>query len=99
VLWLLYALMAARVIRPDHPPVPQQTPLSRGRKWLGWLALVLFVLCFSPRPVRIARASEAASTAPSPASAPAPADRSVQAGRPFSFTDSFTNHPPTVPSE
>ena len=86
VLWLLYALLATRVIRPDHPPVAQQQPLSRKRRLLGCLALVLFVLCFSPRPVRIARAAEAPAKPP-----PAPTEQptqTVQAAHTASFPPS-----------
>jgi len=50
-LWLLYAFLAVRVIRLDHPVALVEAPLSRGRKAIGWLALVIFVLCFTPEPL------------------------------------------------
>jgi membrane-associated protease RseP (regulator of RpoE activity) len=35
-----------------HPPVPDESPLDTGRKWLGWVCLVVFALCFIPVPLR-----------------------------------------------
>ncbi|RSK44836.1 site-2 protease family protein [Hymenobacter perfusus] len=49
--WLLFGLLLARVMGIFHPPAPDERPLSRGRKVLGWLMLVIFVLCFSPSPI------------------------------------------------
>jgi len=31
----------------------QITPLDKKRKWLGWLAIVLFVITFIPVPLMI----------------------------------------------
>jgi membrane-associated protease RseP (regulator of RpoE activity) len=45
--WLVWALFVRLFIRLEHPPVPDPMPLGRGRQLLGWLALVIFVLCFS----------------------------------------------------
>lgn len=49
--WLLFGLLLARVMGIFHPPAPDEQPLSVGRKVLGWLMLVIFVLCFSPSPI------------------------------------------------
>ena len=48
--WLVFGLLLARVTGIFHPPAPNETPLSPGRKVLGWLMLAIFVLCFSPSP-------------------------------------------------
>ncbi|RPD45066.1 site-2 protease family protein [Hymenobacter sediminis] len=48
--WLLFGLMLARLTGIFHPPAPDERPLSTGRKVLGWLMLVIFVLCFTPFP-------------------------------------------------
>ena len=53
LIWLLYALIAVRVIRLDHPRAAHEHALSRGRKLVGWLSLAIFVLCFSPNPIEI----------------------------------------------
>ncbi|RSK31844.1 site-2 protease family protein [Hymenobacter metallilatus] len=49
--WLLFGLLLARVMGIFHPPAPNEQPLSKGRKVLGWLMLVIFVLCFTPSPI------------------------------------------------
>jgi membrane-associated protease RseP (regulator of RpoE activity) len=51
LMWLIYAFMAIRLIGLDHPPAAIEAPLDRRRQILGWLALVLFVLCFTPEPI------------------------------------------------
>lgn len=49
--WLLFSVLIGRFIGVDHPPVVDNSPLSSGRKVLGWIALVIFILCFSPEPL------------------------------------------------
>lgn len=51
LMWLLFVFMAVRVIRLDHPPAQYEAPLDRKRKILGWVALAVFVLCFTPEPL------------------------------------------------
>ncbi|MBC3538240.1 site-2 protease family protein [Rufibacter sediminis] len=48
--WLVFGLILSRVLGVFHPPSPNEAPLSKGRILLGWFALVVFVLCFSPAP-------------------------------------------------
>lgn len=48
--WLVFGLMLGRVTGIYHPPAPDESALSAGRKVLGWLMLVIFVLCFTPSP-------------------------------------------------
>lgn len=48
--WLVFGLLLSRVMGVFHPPCPDERPLSRTRVWLGWFALLVFVLCFSPAP-------------------------------------------------
>lgn len=48
--WLLFAFVLGRVLGVKHPPVLDNTPLSRERRILGWIALIIFVLSFSPEP-------------------------------------------------
>ena len=52
--WLLWVGLIVFLIRVDHPPVLVQEPLSPGRRALGYLCLVLFILCFSIQPIYIA---------------------------------------------
>jgi len=49
--WLLFTLMIGRFLGIEHPPCLIETPLDNGRRLLGWLALIIFVLSFSPAPL------------------------------------------------
>ncbi len=48
--WLVFAFLIGRVLGAHHPPALMDEPLDQKRKALGWIALLIFVLCFSPRP-------------------------------------------------
>ena len=48
--WLLFGFLIGRVLGVYHPRAMYDQPLDTQRKVLGWLALVIFVLCFSPSP-------------------------------------------------
>lgn len=45
--WLLWVLILRFFVRITHPPVPDETPLDKGRMAIGWIALVILVLTFS----------------------------------------------------
>ncbi len=49
--WLLFSVLIGRLLGVDHPPVAEDRDLSMGRKIVGWIALVIFIICFSPRPL------------------------------------------------
>lgn len=49
--WLVFGLLLGRVSGIYHPSAPDERPLSRGRQVLGWVMVVLFVLCFSSSPL------------------------------------------------
>ena len=49
--WFLWSLIILYLIRVDHPPVWYRVPLSRTQRTLGWVAIAIFVLCFSIRPL------------------------------------------------
>lgn len=49
--WLLFSLLIGRFIGVDHPKVTDDAPLDLNRRILGWLALLIFILCFSPQPL------------------------------------------------
>lgn len=49
--WLLFSLLIGRFIGVDHPAVVDNSPLSVGRQVLGWVALLIFILSFSPQPL------------------------------------------------
>nr|WP_262907951.1 site-2 protease family protein [Hymenobacter sp. 15J16-1T3B] len=48
--WLLFGLLLGRLTGIYHPPAPDERPLSPGRRVLGWLMVLVFILCFSPVP-------------------------------------------------
>ena len=51
--WFLWALISFYMVKLYHPPVPDESPLDHKRIFVGWLALVVFVLCFSFSPFTI----------------------------------------------
>lgn len=51
--WLLFAFLIGRFVGIEHPPCEIEEPLSANRKIIGWIALVIFVLCFAPAPITI----------------------------------------------
>jgi membrane-associated protease RseP (regulator of RpoE activity) len=51
--WLLFAFIIGRFIGIQHPPCEIEEPLSTERVVVGWLALVIFVLCFTPQPIQL----------------------------------------------
>lgn len=51
--WLLFAFLIGKFVRVVHPPSEIEEPLTTGRKILGILALLIFVLCFTPQPLEL----------------------------------------------
>jgi hypothetical protein len=51
--WLLFAFIIGRFIGVQHPPSEIEQPLTQGRVVMGWIALVIFVLCFTPDPIAL----------------------------------------------
>ena len=49
--WMLFAFVIGRFLGIDHPPCLIEVPLDRNRKILGWVALIIFVLSFTPAPL------------------------------------------------
>lgn len=48
--WFVFAFILGRFLGIYHPPAQYDTPLDWKRKILGWLALGIFLICFSPQP-------------------------------------------------
>ncbi|MFN4147642.1 MAG: site-2 protease family protein [Runella sp.] len=48
--FLAFAFLLGRVLGVHHPPTDDREPLDTKRKILGWIALLVFILCFSPKP-------------------------------------------------
>jgi membrane-associated protease RseP (regulator of RpoE activity) len=49
--WILFAFILGRFIGIEHPPSDIERKLDSNRVILGWIALVIFILCFSPAPL------------------------------------------------
>lgn len=49
--WLLFGILLGRVLGIPHPPSEIEQPLDEKRKILGWVALVIFVISFTPSPI------------------------------------------------
>jgi membrane-associated protease RseP (regulator of RpoE activity) len=51
--WLIWVAIGL-FLRPEHPPtLHDETPIGRRRVILGIVALAIFILCFSPVPIRL----------------------------------------------
>ncbi|HEU5148263.1 MAG TPA: site-2 protease family protein, partial [Chryseosolibacter sp.] len=50
--WLLFAFVVGRFIGTGYPAAEIEQPLDPKRVLVGWLALLMFVLCFSPAPIQ-----------------------------------------------
>lgn len=51
LIWLFWSFFIAFVVKVEHPPVLIEAPLSPTRKVLGWLSMLIFVLCISFNPI------------------------------------------------
>jgi len=53
VLWLFWSFFTAYVVKIEHPPVRYEEPLSPGRTFLGWVSMLIFILCISLNPLTL----------------------------------------------
>ncbi|HEY9166318.1 MAG TPA: site-2 protease family protein [Candidatus Kryptonia bacterium] len=51
--WILWCIILFFVIKLDHPPVMDASPLDTKRKIIGWLTIVIFIVSFSPTPFAV----------------------------------------------
>jgi membrane-associated protease RseP (regulator of RpoE activity) len=51
--WLLWTLIVIFLVRVEHPPVLYDQELTPTRRTLGYLAIAIFILCFSIRPISV----------------------------------------------
>lgn len=52
--WFIWCLLIIFLIRIDHPPVMREQPLTPRRRLLAVASIIIFILCFSLRPLYIA---------------------------------------------
>jgi membrane-associated protease RseP (regulator of RpoE activity) len=48
--WLAFGFILGNFLGIFHPPAEIEQPLDTKRKILGWVSLLIFLLCFSPEP-------------------------------------------------
>jgi len=53
--WFAWALIAYYVVKLYHPAAPDETPLDHRRIVIGWIAIAIFVLSFSPIPIVVSQ--------------------------------------------
>lgn len=53
--WLVFSFIIGRFLGVYHPPALEDRPLSTGRKVIGWIALIIFIISFSPEPFVLVR--------------------------------------------
>ena len=51
--WLVFVLIIGRFIGVHHPPSEIEEPLDSKRIALGWITLLIFIICFAPAPLVI----------------------------------------------
>jgi membrane-associated protease RseP (regulator of RpoE activity) len=52
-VYLLFCLLLGRVLGVEHPPAIFDDKLNTTRKVLGWIALIVFIISFTPAPLTI----------------------------------------------
>ena len=51
--WFLFILLVGRFIGVQHPAAEVNEPLTPGRQVLGWIAIIVFIISFSLKPMII----------------------------------------------
>ncbi|MCB0847442.1 MAG: hypothetical protein KDE26_29530, partial [Bacteroidetes bacterium] len=57
-IWLFYAWMVTRFVKLDHPAALNEHIVNRPRQILGWVAIIIFILCFTPSPIEVVGGTE-----------------------------------------
>ena len=48
--WIFFCFLLSKFMGIYHPKAEEERELSFSRKVIGWIALLIFILCFSPQP-------------------------------------------------
>lgn len=51
LIWVVWSFFIAYFVGVEHPPAYYERPLGKTRKILGWLSMIIFLLCISPNPL------------------------------------------------
>jgi membrane-associated protease RseP (regulator of RpoE activity) len=49
--WILFGVLLGRLVGVHHPPAEIEVRLDSARIGVGWLMILIFILCFSPKPL------------------------------------------------
>lgn len=52
-VWLFFAMLILFFVKIEHPPVYYEREIGKTRRILGWLTMIIFILCISPTPFYI----------------------------------------------
>lgn len=52
-IWIVWIVFITFLVKIEHPPVTFYRPLSPTRKVLGWLSMLIFILCISLNPLSV----------------------------------------------
>jgi membrane-associated protease RseP (regulator of RpoE activity) len=50
-IWLIWSFFIAFIVKVEHPPVEYEEKLSPTRQVIGWLSMLIFILCISANPI------------------------------------------------
>lgn len=51
LIWVVWSFFIVYFVGIEHPPALRERELDPTRKTLGWLCMIIFVLCISPNPL------------------------------------------------
>lgn len=54
LIWVFWSFFLVYFVRIEHPPVMFEQTLSPARRRLGWISMIVFILCISPTPIYFA---------------------------------------------
>lgn len=53
LIWVFWCFFLVYFVKLEHPPVIYEQHLSRKRRALGWMSMIVFILCISPSPISV----------------------------------------------
>lgn len=51
LIWVVWSFFIAYFVGVEHPPALREYKLGPVRTFLGWLSMIIFILCISPNPL------------------------------------------------
>lgn len=53
LIWVFWCFFLVYFVKIEHPPVIYEQHLSPRRRLLGWISMIVFILCISPSPISV----------------------------------------------